>query len=282
MVAAWFALEVLVSTLGAFDRRLGRVPDGSTVFIQRSTTMRILIAIYLVLVVFMAFWSGDGFLFSQTATFQFALGTFLTAAGAASDSRAVRIVSGTGSGAGDGRGAAIDVPLARAILVKWFAALRLLLPGMIPAWFVVVLHLDRIGGFRESLWREIAITVAYKLAAGALAASIGVALWVRLRGGRRPVIMAIAVWALLNLGYLTFAWAVAGEQSRQGLSMSSPLFGVLTLALAVGRSTAFQVDPMPWAINWIVVFSVVATGLLIAARADRSAVVHQSIALHSG
>jgi len=278
LVAAWFALEVLVSTLGGFDRRLGRIPDGSTALFERSTTMRILIAIYLVLVVFMAFSSGDGYLFSQTATFQFALGTFLTAGGAASDSSAVRVVSGTGSGTGNGRGAVIEVPLARAIAVKWLAALRLLLPGMIPAWFVVVVQLDRVGVNRESLWREIAITVAYMLAAGALAASIGVALWVRSRGGRRPVIMAIAVWALVNLGYLTFAWAVVGEQTRQGLSMSSPSFGVRALALAVGSSTGMQVEPMPWAIVWIVVFSVVAAGLLVATRDGRSAAVDRSIA----
>ena len=31
-------------------------------------------------------------------------------------------------------------------------------------------------------------------------------------------------------GYLTFAWAVPGESLRQGLSMSSPFFGVWTLA----------------------------------------------------
>ena len=85
VVAAWFALEVLVSTLGSFDRRLGRIPDGTTALFRRSTTMRILFAIYLVLAVFLAILDGTGNLFAGCGhDIPFGLGTFLAAASAAS------------------------------------------------------------------------------------------------------------------------------------------------------------------------------------------------------
>jgi ABC-type transport system involved in multi-copper enzyme maturation permease subunit len=263
VAAAWFALELLASTLCSFDRRLGRMTDDPSMFFTRSTTMRILIAVYLVLAALLAISAGRNELFSLAAAFQFVVGTFLATASAASTPTAARV------GRAADRGAILRALTGRIIVMKWLYALRMMLPGLILAWFMVVVWFDRVVRTYPSLWSEIPIMAGYMISTGAAAASVGLALWVRTRPGGWPVIRAIAVWSLANSGYSFFTWAVPGESLRQGLSMSSPVFGVWSLLSTITDSPAGHAETLSWAITWSVVYSLAAAGLLRVAIATQ-------------
>ena len=262
-VAAWFALELLLSTLGGFDRRLGRIPDRTTTLLGRSITMRILSVIYLVLSLFMAFESVGNYYASLGATFQFALATFLAAASGASSPKPDRAIAGTLRGGDD---AFLESSSGGVIMMKWLAAVRIMLPGMILAWLMVAVWFDRVVGTYSSTWRNIPVAIAYMLSTGAFAASLGVALWARIKRGVWAVLVTLAVWTFLNAAGLTFAWAVPGETLGRGLSMSSPYFGFWTLILAVNTNPGDQFETMHWAMFWIVFYAIVAVGLLRASR----------------
>jgi hypothetical protein len=114
-------------------------------------------------------------------------------------------------------------------------------------------------------WGGLPIFIGYMLASGSLAASLGVALWSRLPRGGSPVVPAIAVWALVNVGFLAAAAGVSGGAPGQGLSMSSPFSGVWALARAIGLRDLEPNQPFLWAIAWTVVLAVASAVLLIVA-----------------
>jgi hypothetical protein len=116
-------------------------------------------------------------------------------------------------------------------------------------------------------WHEIALLVCYMLSTGAAAAGLGVAFWAWSPHRGWPMIFAMVVWALVNAGFLSIASAVPGDRVLQGLSMSSPLWGVWTLAAVITRQSSRPFDAWVWAIVWTIAFAAAAAILMLAAIA---------------
>ena len=99
----------------------------------------------------------------------------------------------------------------RVVMLKWLGALRLMFPGLILAFTTAIIMVEMVSDF----WQEMLAIGAYMLAAGAAAASSGVALWTWLRTSGLAVISAIVVWSFVNTSYVMLAWAVpSGCASR--------------------------------------------------------------------
>jgi hypothetical protein len=190
---------------------------------------------------------------------QFMAGTFLATANAAASPLQESGESGHVSGAVN----TSDASARRLILLKWLAALRVMLPALVLACLMCLMLKIRLdpGPF----WGGLPILIGYMLASGSLAASLGVVLWSRMPRRGSPVVLAIAVWAVANVGFLAAGAGVSGGALRQGLSMSSPFSGVWALARAIGLRNLEPNQPFLWAIAWTVVLAVASAVLLIAA-----------------
>jgi ABC-type transport system involved in multi-copper enzyme maturation permease subunit len=255
VIAAWFAAEALASTLMSFDRRLGRIGDGTTRLLRQSPKMRILSGIYLGLAVLLCAMNRDRDLLSLFAAFQFTLGTFLAVANAAS-SRERRGVE-----PGSVRHKSNGIPAARMIVLGWLSALRLLSPAVVLSCIMCLLFNTR-GNSGAFLWRGMPVLIGYMLAVGAAAVSLGVALRVRSPRLRSPVLCAIVAWAIVNAGFLAFSSIVPGDPLRRGLALGSPFYGVWTLAEAITVRNLHPFQPVGLAIGWTIAFAIAAAHLM--------------------
>ncbi len=256
VIAAWFAVEALASTLISFDRRLGRIGDGTTSLLRKSTRMRILSGIYFGFVVFLCAGTRDPLI----AALQFTLGTFLAVAYAASSPERGGVEPGSVPLKFKG------VPAARVIVFKWLGALRLLSPALVVSCLMCLLFNTR-GNSGAFFWRGMPVLIGYMLAIGAAAVSLGVALWVWSPRRRSPVLCAIVAWAIVNAGFLAFSSVVPGGPLRQGLALGSPFYGVWTLAEAITVRNFHPFQPVGLAIGWTIAFAVAAAHLMRAAIA---------------
>ena len=222
VLLAWFAFEVLVSTIVKFDERLGRISDGATRLLKSSRRMKILSGIFLALAFLLSVLTDNPELVPVVVALQFVLGTFLAAASAASSSAVGRTDPESGATAFPG------ISASRLIWLKWLGAMAVFWPSLFLAWVICLIQMIRLPA-RDQFWSEMPVMIAYMLSAGGVAASLGVAIWVwpPRRGG--AVVFAVVAWALVNAGFLTLAAAVPGESLAGGLAMSSPVRGVWTL-----------------------------------------------------
>jgi ABC-type transport system involved in multi-copper enzyme maturation permease subunit len=255
VLTAWVAVELLMSTLGDYDRRLGRIDDALARLVRPSTALRIMNAISLPIVVFLGLGSGGPYQFSLGATMAFTLVTVLAVGSAAASPR------GEGVGAALGRTTRVEIAPGRTLVLKWLLALRVMLPGMIVALFMVIVRVERI----ELSKRAIAILVGYVVTSAAMASSLGVAVgcgqW---RTGWR-IVVAIVLWFLICTAYAMLGWGLIVDSFHQGLSMSSPFYGLWTLALAVTNRSTSRFDALSCAIRWSIAFAVVTALLLLGA-----------------
>ncbi len=255
VIAAWFAVEALASTLISFDRRLGRVGDGTTTLLRQSLRMRILSGIYLGLTVLLCATTRDGDLLSLFVAFQFTLGTFLAVANAASSHERGAVERGSVPLKSEG------IPAARMIVLRWLATSRLLSPAVVLSCIMCLLFNTR-GNSGAFLWRGMPVLIGYMLAVGAAAVSLGVALRVWSPRLRSPVLCAIVAWAIVNAGFLVFSSIVPGDPLRRGLALGSPFYGVWTLAEAITVRNLHPFQRVGLAIGWTIAFAIAAAHLM--------------------
>jgi hypothetical protein len=200
---------------------------------------------------------------AAVAAFQFTMGTFLAAASAAS------LASWGKPPSGSGPSDSPDVSARRVIVLKWMAALRLLSPSLVLTFLICLVLRIRLDTGAQ-FWSGIPVLIGYMLAAGAAAASLGVALWSRWPRTRSPVTIAVVAWALLNAAFLPLASVIPDESFRKILSMSSPFAGVWMLVGAIALRNDYPFETVGWAIAWTVAFSIAAAHLMRAALASRA------------
>ncbi len=263
VIAAWFAIQLLVSTLGSLDHRLGRIPGNATRLLRQSMRMRILSGIYLSLAILLSVTTEDAQFVPPFASFLFTLGTFL-AAGHAASSVAMGKVD-TSSGPLNSLG----IPGGRVIFLKWLAALWLVSPGLVLSCLMCLFLSYRVNA-GSVFWHGFPVLTAYMLAASAAAASLGLALRFRWPRRRLPVLCAIAAWAVVNAGFLAFASVVPGTPLRQGLLLGGPFSGVWTLADAITVRYGHPFPSTGLAIGWTVAYLIAAAHLMRAAIAGGS------------
>jgi hypothetical protein len=140
---------------------------------------------------------------------------------------------------------------------------------MWPAFLIPLMFVTFAVGPEQVSWGEIVVLAAYMLASSAAAASLGIALAVLSRRRGRPVLRAIAIWALLNASGFAILGSAGGDSLARGLSMYSPFAGVGSLVMAIGRRDENFSGSIGWAIVWSIGFSMFAA-LLLARSTARS------------
>jgi ABC-type transport system involved in multi-copper enzyme maturation permease subunit len=270
-LAAFFAAKVLGYTLGSFDRRLGRVEDVATRLGRPSRSDRVLNAVCLVCVLLLCLLARDWALVPIAASLQFTLGSFMVAATASSS------FSNLFEGGGSRGSLDTEISPGRIALVRWVSAIRRTWPALLIPLMLVTFAV----GPEQVSWGELVLLAAYMLASSAAAASMGIALLVSARRRGWPMFHAIAIWSLVNASGFAILRTASGDSLARGLSIYSPLVGVASLVMEIGRRDQSFANSIGWAIVWSIVFSILAA-LLLAISMARSSRTIRSLSLGRG
>jgi ABC-type transport system involved in multi-copper enzyme maturation permease subunit len=142
------------------------------------------------------------------------------------------------------------------VLAKWFGTIRrLALPALLPG--LVIWMRAPHGGF-ESV-PAVAFMMAYVLCAGAAVTSLGLAIGTWFSQIGRAVSICVGIFLFVTLGpcYLApMLWA-----RNDGSALLSPLLWTGTMTIDVATPTAVF-TPIDWAIFWMLMWALVAVGLL--------------------
>ena len=253
ILAAIFAAKMLDSTLGSFDRRLGRIEDVEARLVRGPRLVRVLSAVYLVCALLLCLLARDELLVPIAASLQFTLGTFVVAA-----TTALPISKLMGAG-GSWTAAIKEVSPGRILLINWVSAIRRMWLAILIPLVLVTLSVRP----ENLIWSEAVALAAYMVASCAAAAGLGAWLQVGSRRRRRPVFNAIVIWSLVNAVGFAVVMCADGSPLAEGLSMHSPFVGVVGMVMAIGRTRSSIASAIAWGVAWSIVFAVVAALLLV-------------------